>query len=144
SFNFGPTGNPGSLQKGTGYSIDLPAYENDVLTALALTGGLPGLDAVNEVVIERGSFRGDPERAGLLQGLQANGPGCLPPGMSGYGTNTTRIPLRLRPGEPPPFRPDDIILQTGDIVFIEARKADLFYTGGLLPPGEHALPRASD
>ena len=32
---------------GTGQIIDLPAYQNDVLTALARTGGLPGTDAKN-------------------------------------------------------------------------------------------------
>jgi hypothetical protein len=50
----------------------------------------------------------------------------------------------LRPGQKPPFRPEDIILRTGDIVFIEARQAEVFYTGGLLPPGEHLLPRDID
>ena len=40
-------------KRGTGYSIELPAYENDVLHALSRTGGLPGLDARNEVVIQR-------------------------------------------------------------------------------------------
>src|SRR5262249_36810787 len=43
-----------SSKRGTGYVVDLPAYENDVLHALAMTGGLPGLDAFNEVVIQRG------------------------------------------------------------------------------------------
>ena len=44
---------PEMLERGTGHLVALPAYENDVLSALARTGGLPGLDAVNEVVIER-------------------------------------------------------------------------------------------
>lgn len=30
------------------------------------------------------------------------------------------------------------------MVCIEARDADVFYTGGFLPPGEHALPRDYD
>src|SRR5262249_19739091 len=47
----------GQTKRGTGTVLDLPAYENDVLNALARTGGLPGLDAQNEVVIERGTFR---------------------------------------------------------------------------------------
>ncbi len=34
-----------------------PPYENDGLHALAQTGGLPRLDAVNEVVIQRSYFQ---------------------------------------------------------------------------------------
>ncbi len=36
------------------------------------------------------------------------------------------------------------MLHNGDVVFIEARDQDLFYTGGLLPSGEHILPRDYD
>src|SRR5205823_6753574 len=54
---FGAGGSAASLKRGAGYAVDLPAYENDVLHALSQTGGLPGLDAVNEVVIQRGSFQ---------------------------------------------------------------------------------------
>jgi protein involved in polysaccharide export with SLBB domain len=127
----------GQTKRGTGTVLDLPAYENDVLNALARTGGLPGLDAQNEVVIERGSFRDFAE---------ANGPGCPDPwhAAGAGGGNVVRIPLRLRPGEPPPFRPDDVVLHNGDIVFIEARDTEVFYTGGLLPTHQWALPRDYD
>jgi hypothetical protein len=55
-----------------------------------------------------------------------------------------RIPLRMRPGESPPFRPEDIILRDGDIIFIEARDTEVFYTGGLLPPHQFPVPRDYD
>ena len=55
-----------------------------------------------------------------------------------------RIPLRLRPGEAPPFSPGDVILHSGDIVFIEARDTEVFYTGGLLPTRQFPLPRNYD
>src|SRR5205814_2825890 len=55
-----------------------------------------------------------------------------------------RIPLRLLPGEGLPLKAEDVILQTGDVVFLEARDYELFYTGGLLPPGEFVLPRDYD
>lgn len=124
----------GQTKRGTGTVLDLPAYENDVLNALARTGGLPGLDAQNEVVIERGSFRdfADPP-AGCPDPWRATGTG-----------NVVRIPLRLRPGEAPPFRPEDVVLHDGDIVFIEARDTEVFYTGGLLPTHQWALPRDYD
>ena len=55
-----------------------------------------------------------------------------------------RIPLRLWPDEPLPFTPKDVILHTGDVVLVEARQKDLYYTGGLLPSGEFPLPRDHD
>jgi protein involved in polysaccharide export with SLBB domain len=55
-----------SSKRGTGHFIDLAANENDVLHALAQTGGLPGLDARNEIVIERNCFHGDCDRQALL------------------------------------------------------------------------------
>jgi hypothetical protein len=149
----------GSTKRGTGHLVSLPAYENDVLNALSRTGGLPGLDAVNEVVIQRGSFRPDPDRQaspqeGELLPVPRLSPhaerdgrvreGCSQAPAAGLGGQVIRIALRLRPGEELPFKPEDVILQTGDIVFIEARETELFYTGGLLPPGEHVLPRDHD
>jgi protein involved in polysaccharide export with SLBB domain len=122
----GAEGLLGNTKRGSGYPIDLPVYENDVLNALARTGGLPGLDANNEVIIQRGT----PATAGA-DAVPAVGA-------------TVRIPLRMRPGEPPPFQPEDVILHTGDIVFIESRDTEVFYTAGLLPVSEQVLPRDYD
>jgi protein involved in polysaccharide export with SLBB domain len=129
-------------RQGTGHSINLPAYKNDVLNALALTGGLPGTDAADEIIIERGSFQGEQGRQDLVNSLLA----C--PGSDLHslapGTQRIRIPLRYRPGPCPPVRPEDVILQTGDIVFIESRESEVFYAAGLLPAGEYPLPRDTD
>jgi len=145
SVTLGAGGTAASLKRGTGFAVDLPAGENDVLHALAQTGGLPGLDAVNEVVIQRGYFQDGPEREALLRELEARAPDCHPHGAVGIGSGRMiRIPLRLRSGEIPSIRPEDIILHTGDIVFIEAREAEYFYTGGLLPPGQFIIPRDYD
>ncbi len=38
-------------KRGTGQVVDLPVYESDVLHALTASGGLPGVDANNEVWI---------------------------------------------------------------------------------------------
>jgi protein involved in polysaccharide export with SLBB domain len=140
-----PGGTSASLKRGTAFTVDLPAYENDVLHALAQTGGLPGLDAVNEVVIQRGYFQEGSDRETLLHELHAP-PGGSPPttGVTPGGEQTIRIPLRLRPGQVPSIRPEDIIVHTGDIVYIEAREAEYFYTGGLLPPGQYVVPRDYD
>ncbi|MFO1006197.1 MAG: polysaccharide biosynthesis/export family protein [Planctomycetaceae bacterium] len=114
--------------QGTGTVIDLPAYENDLLTALTKTGGLPGAGALNEVVIQRAE-----EQVTDEDGRVVRRPG-----------KTIRIPIRVNPGEPPPFQPEDIILKTGDIVFVEARLAEVYYTAGLLPAREMPLPRDID
>jgi hypothetical protein len=134
----------GSSKRGTGHVIDLPAYENDVLHALAQTGGLPGLDALDSVLIYRGYFGVCPSKEALQRHLEtAPGGGPCPP-AAGLTGHIIHIPLRARPGEPPPVRPEDIVLQTGDVVFLEARDCDVFYTGGLLPGGEFVLPRDRD
>jgi hypothetical protein len=131
-------------RKGTGYAIDLPVYENDVLNALTRTGGFPGSDAVNEIIIERGTLKGEQGPEALLRQLQTCPPGAGNLPQPAPGTRRIRIPLRHRPGQPPTIRPEDVILQNGDIVYIEAREADVFYTAGLLPSGEYVLPRDSD
>jgi hypothetical protein len=75
------------------------------------------------------------------------GPG---PGVSdflqAYGPNThvVRIPIRLSPGEMATFNEADVILNDGDIVFIESRETEIFYTGGLLGGGQYTLPRDYD
>lgn len=129
-----------SAKRGTGNVVDLPAYENDVLNALARTGGLPGLDAYNDVFV----FKGSRDSQVLGQELLALPAKCDPMTVAALAGRAVRIPLRLRPDEPPPFRPEDVVLQTGDVVFVEARDLELFYTGGLLPSGEFILPRDHD
>ncbi len=55
-----------------------------------------------------------------------------------------KIPVRLKPGEQPNIRPEDVLLQDGDILFIESRETEIFYTGGLLGGGQFTLPRDYD
>jgi hypothetical protein len=126
--------------------IELPAYQNDVLHALAVTGGLPGESAKNEVKILRGTLADARRRDLFVQQFYACPPQdpclCFPP----LPENPTivRIPLRLPPGQIPAFSPDDIILQNGDTVLIESREAEVFYTAGMLGGGMHQLPRDRD
>jgi protein involved in polysaccharide export with SLBB domain len=119
-----------NAKRGTGYPIDLNAYENDVLNALARTGGLPGLDASSTIVIQRGEATGVPANSPVSQIAAA--------------TTQVRIPLRMRPDQKLPFRTEDVILKTGDIIFIESRDTEVYYTGGLLPVAEIILPRDYD
>lgn len=136
----------GSLKKGAGFTLNLPAYENDVLHALTETGGLPGFEAQNEVIILRGAFEDAQERDKVLAELLAKSRGeCYynPPDRP-EDPNIIRIPLRYDPGNPPTFSEEDIILRTGDIVLIESREQEFYYTGGLLGGGKHPLPRDYD
>lgn len=55
-----------------------------------------------------------------------------------------KIPVRLAPGEMPYITEEDITLYDGDIVFIESRDSEVFYTGGLLGGGQYTLPRDND
>jgi protein involved in polysaccharide export with SLBB domain len=138
----GPRETIGSTRRGLGAVVSLPAYENDVLTALARTGGLPGRDAKDEVLIERAGAKAR-DWPDVMPAPDEEA--CAPPGAGpASGSQVLRIPLRLRPGEPIPFRPEDIVLRDGDIVRVQARDAEVFYTGGILPPGEYILPRDYD
>lgn len=144
SFVPGPDGVVNAAKLGTGHVVNLPAYENDVLHALALTGGLPGLDAYNEVIVEHRCFRDEAERGLVLQKLAAAKPNCAPPVLASAESAVVRIPLRAPHGESFPVQPADVVLQSGDVVFLEARDREIFFTGGLLPAGEHPLPRDHD
>lgn len=131
-------------KKGTGYILELPAYENDVLHALNQTGGLPGDDAKNEIVIYRGEFGDAEQRDTILAAINAGLDPCTPKPCDPLDKTVTRIPLTYYPDNPPKFTEEDIVLRDGDIVMIEARETEVFYTGGVLMGQEIALPRDYD
>jgi Polysaccharide biosynthesis/export protein len=116
---------------GSGRLIQLAAGENDILTALTRSGGLPGFGAEDEVIIERGGYH--------LQRL-----GNETTERKTEGPRFLRIPLRIRKGTPIPFTAKDVILNDGDCVYVRARKGEYYYTGGLLPTKKGILPRDED
>ena len=111
-FAAGGRGDIASSNKlGTGHIVDLRAYENDVLNALAYTGGLPGVDAFDGIYV----FRGGQANAALRQRLEScNMDDC--PCFDDLGVPVIHIPTRWPPGGPVPFEPSDIVLKTGDVV----------------------------
>lgn len=121
----------------TGNALELPIGQNDLLTALTSTGGLPGVGAEQEVVIYRGYATGDALDGSYLNGL---------PIESGATTDAAgirrviRVPLRKRCGLTVTVPREHVILQDGDIITITAREPELYYTGGLLPASEVGLP----
>ena len=180
--------NLGSTKRGTGRIVNLPAYRNDVLHALAETGGLPGLDAENAIYVIRRRSANPQEESEILPPpptpLNSSKRGGNPfghapflqKGPSSFGHTAffgddfdfgadsgngaellnsqelatvdnpqiRKIPIRLSQGETVDFSEEDIILEDGDIVFIESRDTEIFYTGGLLGGGQYTLPRDYD
>ena len=132
----------------TGRMLKLKAYQNDVLNALMESGGLPGVNAKNEVKILRAS-RADQRRRDefvqqFYQQYYCNPDPCGCPPPLPEDPSILKIPLRLPPGTIPEFGPENVVLEDGDIVYIESRDAAVFYTGGLLPGGEFKIPRDYD
>jgi hypothetical protein len=138
----------GGDQSASGNTIKLKAYQNDVLHAMMATGGLPGLNARNEVKILRADSKNQKARDEFVRNFYAQyyaNPdpcGCPPPLPD--DPSILKIPLRIPRGATSAFRPADIILEEGDVVLIESRDAEVFYTGGLLPGGEFPIPRDYD
>jgi protein involved in polysaccharide export with SLBB domain len=147
-FNSGPEGMAGvsliaaQTKRGTGHLVDLPAFQNDVLNALARSGGLPGLDAYDQVLVMRNPSIQD--RAAYEAHMARKARGEAPPNPVGLTCQVIRIPLRINPNEVPPLQQEDIILHKGDVVLVEARDLEVFYTGGLIPTAEYVLPRDRD
>lgn len=138
----------GADQSASGSTVKLRAYQNDVLHALMASGGLPGVNAKNEVKILRASKADQRKRDEFVQQFYQqyySNPdpcGCPPPLPD--DPSLLKIPMRLPPGVVPSFRPEDVLLEEGDVVYIESREAEVFYTGGLLPGGEWLIPRDYD
>ena len=149
----------GTSRAGAGYTLDMPAYKNDLMHALAQTGGLPGLNAKNSVKVIKASRVPLETREEMMMRLFSQAAGrCCDPCDYGLGSCcglvgvegmvedpfSITIPLRVRPGEMPDINPADVILEEGDIVYIESRDTEVFYTGGLLPGGQYPIPRDYD
>lgn len=129
-----------SLKRGVGQNISLRAYENDVLTALTSSGGLPGLDVYDRIII----FKRAIGNAALEESLENLPPGKDPLAGESPWPRVIQISTRVVPGWPLSFKPEDVILDNGDVVFLESRVMEVYYTGGLLPSGEQQLPRDYD
>jgi hypothetical protein len=112
------------------------------------SGGLPGLNAKNEVKILKASRVKQQERDSFIQQFYStyyNNPNpCTCPPPLPDDPSVVKIPMRLPPGVIPSFRQEDILLEDGDVVYIESREAEVFYTGGQLPGGEFLIPRDYD
>jgi protein involved in polysaccharide export with SLBB domain len=115
--------NTGGNKRGNGFTLKLQAGENDILHALNATGGPPGLDAKDEVLIYRGTY--DPKNP---------------------EKDVTRIPLRIFPEQKLSLCEADVILRDGDVLKIESRdtSAEIYYVAGVAGSRQFPLPRDYD
>lgn len=119
--NYGSQISFGGGKKGAAYSLLMEPGHNDLLQALTQTGGPPGFDAKQDIVIRRGKYDpADPTKGYVL------------------------VPTRANPSRPLTFTEADITLEDGDTVNIEARDTEVFYTAGLLPASIIPVPRDRD
>ena len=128
-------------KRGSASLIELPAYENDILHALVETGGLPGLDAKDDVWILRRKSVDPVQLQALAHSVNQSDDPSKVMHSEFSESEIVKIPLRVCPGAPAPFTVDDVILHTGDVVFIESREDEFFYVGGLLTGAQIPLPR---
>jgi protein involved in polysaccharide export with SLBB domain len=145
----GQTGRLGVDYSASGKVIKLDYFKNDVLNALMESGGLPGVAAKNEVKIIRSNSADKRARlefmrqyANLVASYKGDPCSCPPPMPE--DPTILRIPLRFPADQVPTFTQKDIILEDGDIVLIETRDTEFFFTGGELPGGQFPLPRDYD
>ena len=94
---------------------------------------VPGVDAKNEILILRGRNMDARARDAFIKDFYANPPAdpclCFPPLPD--DPSWIRIPMRLPRGQIPAFKPEDIILENGDIVLIEGREEEVYYMSGM-------------
>lgn len=122
-------------------SIQLDAYRNDILHALLKSGGLPGEKAKDQVTILRYS-----PLASSANPVGETIPTQVPTDAERvtYWDAAQTIPLTIPVGTAIYFPLSGSILNEGDIMYIENRETEVFYTAGMIPAGQHLLPRDYD
>jgi hypothetical protein len=91
----------GDLSGAPSQTVDVAAYENDILHALVKSGGVPAADVDAVVIIQR---RGTDQKGSPV-------------------SYESRVPLRARRGESPP-KDEDVELYNGDVLIVESRPTD--------------------
>ena len=121
-----------SDRSGRIYNLQLPAGDNDLLNAMIQSGGIPGVNSQDQLKVLRNQTR-KKHQSDFVR--------------SRVGSDQSRFsqtfPLRSHQGfdSRPPFPRSQTRLNSGDIVSIEAKPTEAFYTGGLLGGGEFLIPR---
>ena len=107
------------------------AADRDIFTLYAQTES-DQRAPVNNVQVDHEQPTQSAESATLLRSLDE-------------GANVTTIPLQIGPFDPPiELSSEDVILNDGDIVVVQTRESEVFYTGGMIAGDQHLLPRDYD
>ena len=131
-----------SDRSGRVVNLQLPAGENDMLTAMMQSGGLPGVNAQESARVYRAQRPPYPPVGQVNLGGQSAFPRSGQPSVryNSRGQRVDSIPLRATAGSSFASR-EQVRLNNGDIVRIGARPTEVYYTGGLLNAGEFLIPR---
>ena len=111
--------------------LQLPAGENDLLNAMVQSGGLPGVNARDQIQVLRSSPKP------ILDSRYQNG--MFP--RSGEINQPNSSSVAIRGQQATRFPRSSAVLNNGDIVQIASKPTEVYYTGGLLGGGEFAIPR---
>lgn len=121
-------------------TLQLPAGQDDVFNALVQTGGIPGLNSEPNVRVRRSAGYRPSRSSGEF-------PRSGSPQASRSGNRFATIPLRVPAGGARRYQQSSqaaATLRDGDIVHVDAKTTDVYYTAGLLGGGEFPLPRDTD
>jgi len=125
-----------SDQSSRGARLQLTAGENDLMNALIQTGGLPGVNAQPLIRVDRA------QRASPQQTFQGHGYKEFPRSHSSHSqTGIAYVPVQASRAISGNSRNANAQLRSGDIVLVDSKPTELYYTGGLLGGGQHLLPR---
>lgn len=100
--------------------------------------------AVLQPPVADDEYQGFDENNNYSGQVGIEGFGMFNQGYTIESSGTKRIPIRLYQGEVPQFTCEDITLEDGDIIFVESRDSEIYYTSGLLGGGQFRLPRDYD
>lgn len=127
-------------------SVQLDAYRNDVLHALLKSGGLPGEKAKDQVTILRYTPLSETSLGGSDPSMSDSDilARAAEPARPATWDAAQVIPLTIPLGTNLYFPLNGSVLNHGDILYIENRDTEVFYTGGMIPAGQHPLPRDYD
>lgn len=133
-----------------GQTLQLAAGDQDLFNALIASGGLPGLNAKKGIRVSRAAEPAANQYKAPTQGPKNESlSGGTPfPRSSEQRSSTGGQGFRLSKSDSyhaksNVYRARGGIqqLEVGDVVVVEAKPTEVFYTGGMLGGGEFAIPR---
>ena len=131
-----------SDQSATGSFVQLQQGENNVLNALIHTGGLPGVNENAEIQIQRPRSKNEFPRLNEVSFGNAEFPRSFGASQNVFRPSYSKLSIPIGSTKNIDQRHSE--LRGGDIVVVESRPTEIYYTAGLLTAGQHLLPRDID